>query len=282
MVKTDSTLELTIYILYYIFVLPGQISYESYLEKNYKKSIGFGLLSLVLTVGIIWLFIYIFTRSRTCPSGHQLYIVQRDAFDWVTPEYSVYKNEAPVGNYEDEDYPPVVRVDSPVLTANEIFMPKYEFTKPEYDKVYKEGNYVPLNFDRVVSLTSLIFPSYEVTNKQDQPVAKITYPTSGEEATALGLVGLEKRYVVEYKDKKYITSEELLQFKLVEEIYFYDADDPDETPIAIIKQREQSTGRMGVYTVCLADKIEPVLKELLFATVIAIDWHVFQEEKENN
>lgn len=280
----DSAVELLFYGLYLIFVLPGASAMEAYQQGKFLQAIGWGILALLIIGGLIFLVYALFKISRTCPKGQELYIVQRDIFNIVTPEYSVYKNKAPVGNYEVESYPPVIRVDTPTTDITKAFFPQFEFSEPKFASEYSKGGYRPLIFRHIPGLKSLIYPSYDVYDSEEalereEPIGRMVYPTDEEEATLLGLFGLEKRYVIEFMDKTYVTTEQFVQFKLVKEMYFFDADDPKETPIAVIKPREQASGRSGVYTVCLGKKLSPEVKEFLFATVIALDQHVFKEEK---
>lgn len=276
-----TTFELIITVLFYIFIGPPVWAYEYYQDRQYLKSFGFLSLFLILVGGLITLAVLAYTSSRGCPEGQKLFIVQRDAFNLFTPEYSVYMNKAPVGNYETESYPPVVRVDTPTTDITKAFFPQFEFTKPEFPAEYEEGQYKPLVFKRITSFKSLLFPSYEIFQNGTM-VGRLVYPTDSDEATLLGLTGLEKRYVAEIKGKMFITSEEFLQLKFVKEIYFYDAGGSPDRSIAVIKPRAQLSGLRGAYTVCLHEMLLPEEKEVLFASVIAMDQHVFKEERQSS
>jgi hypothetical protein len=273
-----TTFEVLIELLFYIFIYAPLIAYENYKEGKYLNAFLFGLLAVIIIGGIIALAWYAYTSSRGCPAGQELFIVQRDVFNLISPEYSIYKNKAPVGNYDTESYPPVVRVDTPTTNITTAFFPQFDFVEPQFNAEYSEGKYQPLTFRRMASLSSLVFPSYEIL-KQGQVIGSLVYPTTTEEASLLGLIGLEKRYVIDIEGERYVTSEEFIQFKFIKEIYFYKASDPEMKSIAVIKPRAQASGTTGVYTVCLSEILTPKVKEALFASVIAYDQHVFAEER---
>lgn len=235
--------------------------------------------------GIIYLLYYLWTGSRSCLDNQEKYIVQRDLFDFFTPEYTVYFETAPVGNYESAEFPPAVRVDTPVEGIRELFFPNFRFVAPEFPATYLTKNFVPLEFTRLVSFRSIVFPSYSVSQNGNE-IAQILYPMFEEEADFWSLTGLEKRYVIRYNGEVYVTSEELGQIfegTLVKTLNFYNFNTGDEdAPIAEIKVRANALNRTGLYTVCINTEMDPILKELLFATVLAYDQHVIEKEKRKN
>ena len=348
----ESVVSFVILLLYIVYIIPF-LNFMEYNEKGERGNAALWLiLWLVIVVGSIALFIWMFFSSRSCPEGYELYMVRRDLFNLFTPEYTIYKEEAPVGNIESESYPPVVRVETPTTDITSAFFPCFLMGRPLYDEEYDAGRYQPLRFERSLSFVSLLYPSYEVykeptdftidnnkkiecqdfMNRGGELIGRVFYPvgacdnigactvsckfnckqncTEGDtaceeacdemctercehdcfielgQATGLGLVGLEKRYVVQYYApdgtiKSYVTTEEFLQIlrgKIVEEIYFYRVENNRETDqVAIIKPQ---TGRSGGYTVCINEQLNPIEKQLLFGTIIAIDQHRFQKERE--
>jgi len=353
--KPDNGVELTLMILYAVYILPFMQFMEANKEGEKGKAALWLILWLLIVIGSIALFIWMFFSSRSCPEGYELYMVRRDLFNFFTPEYTIYKEEAPFGNIEAESYPPVVRVETPTTDITSVFFPCFLMGRPVFDEEYNAGRYQPLRFERSLSFVSLLYPSYEVYKEPTDPtidnnnkiecqdfmnrggelIGRVFYPVGAcsnigactvsckfnckencepdntacedecdtncvdrceydcfielGQATGLGLTGLEKRYVVQYYKpdgtiNSYVTTETFLQLftegKIVEEIYFYRVDNNVESDqVAIIKPQ---TGRAGGYTVCINEQLDPVEKQLLFGTIIAIDQHRFQKERENS
>jgi len=223
------------------------------------------------------------TDSRTCNENQQKYIVQRDISNWITPEYSIYYEKAPVSNIDSEKFPPAIRADTPITKIKDLFFPEFNFVAPMYPDTYLLHKFEPLTFTRLIGFTSHIFPSYSVSQNGNE-IATIAYPILDEGSTLLSLLNVEKRYVIKYKDEVYITSEDVGQFytgTFVKTLNFYNYHTGSkDDPIAIVKFRRNALGRSGLYTVCINIDMDPLFKELLFASVIAYDQHIIDEEKE--
>lgn len=275
---------LAIYLLFGTFF--NGIDY--YNEEKYFKSFICFLLGTLIWVLIIYFLWYLWTESRSCPSGYELFILQRDINDIITPEYTIYKNKAPAFNNEDPDFPPAVRVDTPTLGLSNIFFPTFSFVKPTYSKVFDGYNFKALQFDRIDSFSSIFFPSYSVFQKEnpEDEIAQILYPILSEEADFWSLTGLQLRYVIKYQGKRYVSNRqfeilEMLKGNFVKTFKFYDYDTGSEDdPIAIIKVRENAFNVDGRYTLCIKDVNDTILKELIFATIIAFDQHIMSEDRQ--
>lgn len=301
MARSDETneIEAILYlfglILYSILAPPANMM-DEFNEGNYGKSFMYLILTIIVWSiygAIIYWIISLFIESRSCLDGEEKYIVQRDVNDFFTPEYTIYVNEAPAFNNNDEDYPPAVRVDTPVNDgANSVFFPTFEFKEPEFPSNYFEFNFENLRFERINSFQSLYFPSYRVFDRSGNQIATIGYPLTEEEGgDALGYLGIERKYVIDYKDQLYLTSEELrfeqvLEGEWVKTLNFYRFIEGDrnaeDNPIAKIKVRGNLLGRSGIYTICIGQDLDPVFKELIFASVIAFDQHVIADKRERD
>ncbi len=282
----DSFLILTLILMF--LINPFYNAKDSLNNQNYLLMIYYiiaFIVSWAILGGLIYALYFLWTDSRSCPDGHEIFIIQRDLLDIFTPEYTIYGEEAPVANIESEEFPPAVRVDTPVEGLKELFFPNFKFVKPTFPEIYDRLGFEELDFTRLGSLSSLFFPSYSVTQGGTE-VAQILYPVTSEEADFWSITGIEKRYVVKYGGETYVSGEELEQLfegTLIKTLNFYNFNTGDEDdPMAIIKLRQNALGRTGLYTVCIKDDMPPILKELLFATALAYDQHVIEKEKRKN
>ncbi len=250
-----------------------------------KENVACAVVCIAVVCLILYGVVQLFIASRSCPDGHEKFIIQRDFFNIFTPEYTIYRNEAPLTNTESPEFPPAVRINTPTTSIEDIFFPNFNFGKPNYHEIYDAGGFMPLEFSRIGSLSSLFFPSYSVTQGGTE-VAQIIYPITSEEADFWSITGLEKRYVVKFEGEVYISGEKLGQIfdgVLIKTLNFYNFNTGNENnPMAIIKVRQNALGRSGLYTVCIKDDMNPMLKELLFATAVDYDQHVIAKERQDS
>jgi len=281
----DENFTLIGFILMFLFN-PYLNAKDAYNKSQYLHALLYFIALLVVWAifgSIIYFMYYLWSDSRSCRDNQEKYIVQRDMNDIFTPEYTIYLEKAPVANYESAEFPPAVRVDTPVEGIKELFFPNFRFIAPEFPETYIKQNFESLEFTRLSSFRSVIYPSYSV-NQGGTEIAQILYPMFEEEADFWSLLGFEKRYAIRYNGETYVTSEELGQiFKgvLIKTLNFYNFNTGDQdSPIATIKVRANALNRTGLYTICINTEMDPVLKELLFATVLAYDQHVIEKEKQ--
>jgi hypothetical protein len=213
-------------------------------KENVFERVGTIILLVIIPIAFVAITVFFILDSAKCPSGTvESFNLSRDLISLIVRDYSLY-------NKDDVE---VLRIDGK-LPLN--------FTMTKKSNI--DTGFVKLEFSEKFGGFTIL-PSYNVYDTNDVLIAEMDFR-----------VILSNKYVIKYYAEEGNTvkyeSQKNIYFnssKTVPKVFAFYNEDGDK--LAHIK--ENQTKYKLTYNICFYKKLKPIVKQLLIASVVALDQH---------